>query len=220
MIRRFETYSFVAGTPDEARLELAEVLFAAGSYIPEVRQSAVGWNSSSSPADLVWEHAYDSPEAYRRYMVHPYHADMIDRYVLPDSPERVVEPMTGAGLFGYHVDEPTFLLPPGSARRVVLLQLSPEAASRAVELSGRAGELAEAGGATCSSIGANTMAVCWFDGETPLPVPPPRWTHVWELGFPGLRALERHLTHGGDGLPGALGAERWTELCYEVTIPG
>jgi hypothetical protein len=128
--------------------------------------------------------------------------------------------MTGAGLFGYHVDEPTFLLPPGSARRVVLLQLPAGTSLDATELSARAGELATANGATCSSIGANTMAVCWFDGETPLPVPPPRWTHVWELGFPDLDSLERHLTHGGEAMPGAIGAERWTELCYEVTIPG
>ena len=220
MIRRFETYAFLAGISDEQRLELAEVLFAAGSYIPEVRQSAIGWNSSTSPAELVWEHAYESPESYRRYMVHPYHADMIDRYVLPDSPERIVEPMTGAGLFGYHVDEPTFLLPPGSGRRVVLLHLPDAAASAVHELAGRAAELAKGVGATCSSMGANTLAVCWFDGETPLPVPPPRWTHVWELGFPDLGALERHLTHGGDRLPGALDAERWTELCYEVTVPG
>ena len=52
--------------------------------------------------DLVWEHAFASPEAYRRYMVHPYHAGVLDRYLLHDSPERVViDNDLGAGLVGY-----------------------------------------------------------------------------------------------------------------------
>ena len=48
----------------------------------------MGTNLSDAPVQLVWEHAYESPEAYRRYMVHPYHAVVIDRYLLPDAPER------------------------------------------------------------------------------------------------------------------------------------
>jgi hypothetical protein len=219
VIRRFESYAFVPATPDEARLALAEVLAGCGRYIPEVLDSAIGWNGSSGPAELVWEHAFDSTDAYRRYMVHPYHADIIDRYVLPDSPERIVEPVTGAGLFGYHCGEPAFLVPPGGARRVVLLRLEPgdRATGAPGDLDERARGAAKAAGATCSSIGANTMASAWFDGETPLPVPAPKWTHVWELGFADLGALEHHLAHTGADLASELGAQRWTELGYEVT---
>lgn len=218
MIRRFETYAFLPGTPDEARLVLAEVLGVCGHYIPEVLHNAVGWNASDAPAELVWEHAYESPESYRRYMVHPYHADMIDRYVLPDSPERTVEAVTGAGLFGYHTDSTAFVLPAGSARRVVLLRLEEAADADSAALVGRAEDAARSAGAMSSSLGANSMANSWFDGETPIAgFPQPKWTHIWELGFSGLGSLEEHLSHAGADLPRAIGAARWTELCYEVT---
>lgn len=221
MIRRFETYAFLPGTTDEARRRVGDVLARAGRFIPEVLDSAIGWNRSDAPSELVWEQAYQSAESYRRYMVHPYHAEMIDRYVLPDSPERVVEPITGAGLFGYYCAEPGFRLPPGGARRVVLLRLDEETggAGDAAALAERAERAAADAGAMGSMVGANTMAVAWFDGETPLPVPPPRWTHVWELGFERWDALERHVEGPGREAPAALGASRWAELRYEVLPP-
>lgn len=218
MIRRFETYAFLPGTPDEARRRVGDVLVQAGRYIPEVLDSAIGWNRSGSPSELVWEQAFESAESYRRYMVHPYHAEMIDRYVLPDSPERVVEPITGAGLFGYHCDEPGFRLPAGGARRVVLLRFDEGSggAGQATAPAARTTRAAADTGALVSSFGANTMAMAWFDGETPLPVPPPRWTHVWELGFGDLGALERHVAGAGGEVAPTVGASRWTDLRYEV----
>jgi hypothetical protein len=216
VIRRFETYAFVPGTADDARRAVAAALGESGRYIPEVRHSAVGWNRSEEPAELVWEHAYDSPESYRRYMVHPYHADMIDRYVLPDSPERVVEPLRGAGLFGYHVEEPSFVLPSGAGRRVIMLRFDPSLPPGIESLRVELAKAAQAAGAISSTVGTNTMASSWFDGETPLPVPPPKWSHVWELGFDDIDALQRHLASGGSQLPEVAGATRWTELFYEV----
>lgn len=181
MIRRFETYAFLPDVPSELRDALAMVLAEAGRHIPEVLHCAVGWNRSEAPAELVWEHAFASAETYRRYMVHPYHVEMIDRYVLADSPERIVEPAKGAALFGYHVPDIT----PVAAcrgRRVILLGIDPEAGD------GEEAELfsaldAEATLAVATAGGPNDLARTWFDGENALPIPPPKWSHIWEAGY-------------------------------------
>lgn len=71
-------------------------------YIPEVLLSAAGHNKTTVGLHFVWEHAYDSPEAYRRYMAHPFHANIYDRYLLNDSPERIVtDNAYDGGLLGY-----------------------------------------------------------------------------------------------------------------------
>src|SRR5271165_6620957 len=102
-------YSVAGGDRDPKVRRLAEAFSTCGQFIPEVLHSAVGWNLSPAPLQLVWEHAYASPEAYRRYMVHPFHAAVLDRYLLADSPERVVtDNDLGAGLVGYSCDGPTF----------------------------------------------------------------------------------------------------------------
>ncbi|HLX87759.1 MAG TPA: hypothetical protein VKR22_04830 [Acidimicrobiales bacterium] len=224
MIRRFETYAFLPGTPEQMRKRLAEVLGHCHRYIPEVIHNAVGWNDTDSPSELVWEHAYESAEAYRRYMVHPYHADLIDRYVLPDAPERVVEPITGAGLFGYHCPEASFVLKPGEARRVVLLRFEKAGAERgrvegrAVAFAGAASEAGKNAGAIMSVVGTNTLANTWFDGETPHG-PPPRWSHIWEQGYGDLATLEEHGSSTGADFLHEQGVERFIELRYEVLEP-
>jgi hypothetical protein len=183
MLRRWETYAFLPGTAPELRQRLADVLLGAGQYIPEVLGSAVGWNRSAVSSELVWEHRFESPAAYQRYMVHAYHADLIDRYVLADSPERIVETVKGAGLFGYRCDEAVDGEPPW--RVVILLQIAPEADdSTEPGLWHALAERAAALGAQGIGFGANSLANAWFDGVTPLPGPPPRWTHVWEAGLP------------------------------------
>lgn len=180
MIRRFETYAFSAGTSDAHRQQLADVLLEAGRRIPELLDNAVGWNRSGSSAELVWEHAYESVAAYQRYMVHRYHADMIDRYVLIDSPERVVDPLRGAGLFGYRCDASAYRLAEGT-RRVLLLRAAPSVAT--ADIAARLATGAAGAGGTPPCVGADTMAAAWFDGITPVPGPPARWTHVAEQGF-------------------------------------
>jgi hypothetical protein len=180
VLRRFETYTFLPGVPTEQRQRLAEVLVDAGRHIPEVLGSAVGWNRSAASSDLVWEHYFDSPLSYQRYMVHPYHADLIDRYVLADSPERLVETVRGAGLFGYRCDDASLGERP--RRLVVLLDVDPEAGDAAARrLWDRLAAAAEPDAAI--SFGPNSLANSWFDGVTPLPGPPPRWNHVWEAGM-------------------------------------
>src|SRR4029078_7219482 len=90
MLGRFEIYTLAPGVSDEEAARLADVFRHAGRYIPELDHSVAGTNLSPSSVDLVWEHSYASPEAYQRYMVHPYHANVLDRYLLNDSPERLV----------------------------------------------------------------------------------------------------------------------------------
>jgi hypothetical protein len=196
MLRRYETYAFLRGAETHERQRLADVLLDAGRYIPEVLGSAVGWNRSSASSELVWEHWFESPTSYQRYMVHPYHADLIDRFVLADSPERVVETVKGAGLFGYRCEG----APPdtSSARLVVLLDLDPEAGDVLHQrLWDGLRDAVSALGADTIGFGANVLANAWFDGVTPLPGPPPRWSHVWEAGLP---------TAPSTGLDAVLGA--------------
>ena len=109
---------------------LATACRRCGQFIPEVLYSAVGWNLSDAPVHLVWEHAFASPEAYQRYMVHPFHAAVLDRYLLHDSPERVVtDNDLGAGLVGYQCDEPRVRHGRGRAPAVLLLRLDRRAAA-------------------------------------------------------------------------------------------
>jgi len=164
-----------------------------GRFIPEVLHSAVGTNLSTAPVQLVWEHGYESPEAYQRYMVHPYHAGLLDRYLLSDSPERIVtENDLAAGLVGYACDDDSYAMA-GGVRRLVLLGLAPASDADLrlfTESLRRAPE--DAPEMSLSVVGSNTMGSAWFDGVTPL-TQPSVWTHVWEQGFATLDDLRAYL---------------------------
>ena len=71
MLRRFESYGFHETTTPEQVAELERVLLHAGDFIPEVLYSAVGRNESDTDVELVWEHAYEGPDAYRALHVPP-----------------------------------------------------------------------------------------------------------------------------------------------------
>ena len=195
MLRRFEIYALGPDATAEAAWRLAEACRHCGRYIPEVLDSAVGTNLSDAPVHLVWEHAYAGPDAYRRYMVHPYHAAVLDKYLLADSPERVVvDDVLGAGLVGYRCDEPAYRMASG-VRRVVLLRLGApgtgaerDAADLRAVLEATAYDHAEV---AVSVMAANTFGAAWFDGETPVG-PAPRWTHIWEQGFADRTAFEAY----------------------------
>ena len=186
MLRRYEMYSIRPDAPAAEVERFADSFLRCGSIIPEVLDSAIGTNLSDVPLQLVWEHAYASPEAYQRYMVHPYHACILDRALLADSPERIVSSNdVGAGLVGYVCDTPVYRMTAG-IRRLVLLDLSPgEAAAFS-----KAGER-DIGGLRVSVVAENSMASAWFDGVTPITAPP-RWSHVWEQGWDSLAAFEAY----------------------------
>jgi hypothetical protein len=227
MLRRFEVYAL---SPDAAAGRVRDLEAACrhcGRFIPEVLDSAVGTNLSDAPVQLVWEHAYASPEAYRRYMVHPYHATVLDRYLLPDSPERIVVDTTlGAGLVGYSCDEPTYRMESG-VRRLVLIRLDADASrGDLVRLSAALdGAPRDVPGMVVSVMAANTMGRAWFDGVTPV-TGPPKWTHLWEQGFSDRDALDAYRRGGstmavveGAGWTGFMDGivKRSAELFYEVS---
>jgi hypothetical protein len=185
MQRRFEMYGLPADASEETRQHLAAVLRDTGRYIPLVLDSAVGWNTSSTPVDLVWEHSYESAATYADYMHHPFHICILDRYLLPDSPERLTEDRSALqiGLMGYEIDEPAFRATEG-VRRVVALKMADDAAPEIVaavceRLRRRAGEVA---GVRLSVVEPNTMGLEWF---------PNGYTHVWEQVFDDEAAMER-----------------------------
>jgi hypothetical protein len=227
MLRRFEVYALRPDAPVARVRDLEAACRRCGRFIPEVLDCGIGTNLSEAPVQLVWEHAYASPEAYRRYMVHPYHAVVVDRYLLPDSPERIViDGPLGAGLYGYACDTPSYRMRSG-VRRLVLLRLDTGASegdvARLRETLEQARE--EVPDMAVSVMAANSMGAAWFDGVTPV-MGPPRWTHLWEQGFSSLDALDSY--RRGDST--AAGAERagwdrssggivkrWAELFYEVS---
>ena len=197
MLRRFEMFVVRPDADPAAVAQMRRRTAVSGDFIPEVLDSAVGTGRVGAASYYVWEHAYASPESYRRYMVHPYHANVIDRYLLVDSPERLIaeDELDGAGLFGYVCDRPNYRLPAGAWRRLILLDLAPgdevERGMRALAATQSAAtQSATTESATTESPGsapifsnleANHMGACWMDAETFLTQP--RWSHVWELGF-------------------------------------
>jgi len=226
MLRRFEVYALSPDAPAERVRDLEEACRRCGRFIPEVLDCAVGQNLSDAPVQLVWEHAYAPPEAYRRYMVHPYHAVVVDRYLLPDAPGRIViDGPSGAGLYGYACDTPSYRMRSG-VRRLVLLRVGSESSGAEVsklreELEGAPEVVPDM---VVSVLAANTMGSAWFDGVTPV-MGPPRWTHLWEQGFRSLDALEAY--RQGGSTPAAMERVGWdqgtggvvsraAELFYEV----
>ena len=177
MLRRLETYGFHPDTTEEQIDELARVLRRTGWFIPEVLDSAVGRNRSSAGVDLVWEHSYESPEAYARYMCNPYHICILDRYLLPEAPECITASRRELmlGLMGYEIDGAPFRLDAG-IRRIVALKM--DAHATRAEIERVAAEMrarsATVSGMTVSIVAANTMGLEWF---------PTGWTHLWEQAY-------------------------------------
>ncbi len=201
MLRRFEIYSLRPGTPAAAVARLRLALRDCARYIPEVLHSATGTNIAAGALQLAWEHSYASPEAYQRYMVHPFHAGILDRYLMA-GPERVTaDNGLGAGIGGYECDGPVYFQP-GGVRRIVMLDLDPDAPAARIEGFAEAvrSAAAESPELSTSVFADNAMATRWFDGVTPVTAAA-RWSHLWEQGFPSLDAAEAYLTG-----PGALAA--------------
>ena len=88
--------------PVAARERLRRAMRDCARFIPGITRCAVGTNTAGGPIELVWETTYESVGAYRStYMTHPYHAALLDRFLLPDCPERITTHNTfGAGSSG------------------------------------------------------------------------------------------------------------------------
>ncbi len=154
-LRRWEMFSLAPDAPRAARERLVRAMRDCGRFIPGISRCAVGTNTAGPPIELVWETTYQSVGAYATtYMTHPYHASLLDRFLLPDCPERITttNPL-GAGLIGYPVgrDRP---LGPVAVRRLLLLDFDDATAAAVVA---RAVDAAHDGWSD-SILAENTMA--------------------------------------------------------------
>jgi hypothetical protein len=182
-VRRWEMFSLAPDASRVARDRLRRALAECDRFIRGITRCAVGTNVADGPIELVWETTYASVGAYARtYMTHPYHAALLDRFLLPDCPERITTTNDfGAGLIGYTVgrDRP---LGPVAIRRLLLLDIGDDV----VDV-----ELPDDGWGD-SILAENTMATRWFDGETDLGGRP-AWSHLWDQCFPTIEQYEAHV---------------------------
>ena len=205
MLRRFESYAFDEAATAEQIADLASALRRCGEFIPEVHDSAVGMNQSEADVDLVWEHAYDSADAYARYMCHPYHICVLDRYLLPESPECITAPRAqlGLGLMGYEIGDAAFRCDSG-VRRVVAMKAA--AGIDDGEWSTFVSMLTSAPELRVSIVAPNTMGLEWF---------PNGWTHVWEQAYDDKRAMQRAIA-GEAELLDAGPIDGWIDVYYQL----
>jgi hypothetical protein len=212
MLRRFEIYSLDPNAPKDLLAKMDKSMRHAQSFIPEVLHSAVGYNKSEVGLDLVWEHGYASSEAYQRYMIHPFHANVYDRYLLNDSPERLVTNNEyDVGLLGYSCETPVYFLPNGAGRRLVFVRLKKGAEERFKAIV----ESAKAKNPKMiqSVLAENTFGTRWLDGVTQM-LPDTTYSHIWEQGY---RTLADAESSGNGWQAEAEGLyERCIELWYEV----
>ena len=210
-------FTIAPSASSSARERLARAMRDCDRFIPGITRCAVGTNVADGPIELVWETTYQSVGAYATtYMTHPYHAALLDRFLLPDCPERITTTNDfGAGLIGYPVerDRP---LDPVAMRRLLLLDFDDDDAAQAAAT-------AVAGtddGWSDSILAANTMATRWFDGETDLGGRP-TWSHLWDQCFRTVDQYEAHLRGDTDAprIEGALTA-RSAEIRYVPEPPG
>jgi hypothetical protein len=187
-IRRWEMFSIAPDAPTAARDRLRRAMRDCDEFIDGITRCAVGTNTAGGPIELVWETTYESVGAYRTtYMTHPYHAALLDRFLLPDCPERITTTNSfGAGLVGYTVPRGR-ALGPVAIRRVLLLDFAdPATAGDAARAVAGADD-----GWRDSILAENTMATRWFDGETELGGRP-AWTHVWDQCFASVDQYDEH----------------------------
>jgi hypothetical protein len=205
ILRRFEMYSFEG--PASSVESFARAAKECARYIPEVLHSAIGQISGAPPLNFAWEQAYASPESYCRYMEHPYHAALLDRYLMIDSPECILTSNAlGVGLIGYRAEPEEFFLPSG-ARRVIAMQLRDGAETDFASLA--AANLGK-DGMVVSVFKDNWFGSRWFDAET-IVDPNPMHSHIWEQGFPNLEAAEANATSWRSA------AESMTDMMVEMT---
>ena len=204
ILRRFEMYSFDG--PESSVAAFARAATDCARFIPEVLHSAIGQISGAPPLNFAWEQAYASPESYQRYMEHPYHAAMLDRYLMIDSPECILTGNAlGVGLIGYRSDPVDFYMPSG-ARRVIAMQLREGTEDAFAALA--AAHLGKEG-MQVSVFRDNWFGARWFDAETVVDANPMH-THIWEQGFASLAAAQANASSWREE------ARRLTDMMVEM----
>jgi hypothetical protein len=204
ILRRFEMYSFEG--PAASVDHFARAASDCARYIPEVLYSAIGKISNAPPLTFAWEQAYASPESYRRYMEHPFHAALLDRYLMIDSPECIATGNAlGVGLIGYRAEPAEFFLASG-VRRVIAMKLRDGAEAAFAALA--AAHLGK-DGMTISVFKDNWFGSRWFDAES-IVDPNPMHSHIWEQGFADPAAAQEN------GASWRNEAEALTEMMVEM----
>lgn len=210
-VRRWEMFTIADDAPVHARDHLWRAMRDCERFIPGITRCAVGTNLADSPIGLVWETTYESVGAYATtYMTHPYHAALLDRFLLPDCPERITTTNDfGAGLVGYTVERDR-VLGPVAVRRLLLLDF--EDAVTAAEAAAMV--TATDDGWADSILAENTMTTRWFDGETDLGGRA-AWSHLWDQCFATEGQYEAHARGetGAAAIEADLGA-RVAEVVY------
>jgi hypothetical protein len=217
-LRRWEMFSLDPAASPAAVDAMRRAMQECDRHIPGISRCAIGTNTAGPPIDVVWGTTYASVAAYGTYMTHPYHASVLDRFLLPDCPERITtHNALGAGLVGYATERPDPPVAVG-ARRLVLLDFldDPSAGPWADEVAS-----AGADGLLESVLAENTMSTRWFDGVTDMGGRP-AWTHIWDQCFATPTHLERHRTGAGAAAhverallaEGGSGASRSAEIVY------
>jgi hypothetical protein len=147
-------------------------------------------------------------------MVHPFHANVYDRYLLNDSPERLVTNNPyDVGLIGFSIDGPQYFLPSGYARRVALARLKPgtEDAFRALTEKEKAANPKM----ILSLLAENTFGTRWMDGVTKM-LDDTTYSHIWEQGYKTLADAEAASTAWQKEAADMIEDGKMIELWYEL----
>jgi hypothetical protein len=214
MLRRYEIYQVDPNASKEVVAVMDKSMRHAQRWIPEVLHSAVGYNKSPVGLSFVWEHGYEDSAAYKRYMVHPFHANIYDRYLLNDSPERaVVNNPYDVGLLGFNIEGPQYFLPSGYARRVALVRLKKgtEEAFKALTEKAKAANPKM----VLSLVAENTFATRWMDGVTKM-LDDTTYSHIWEQGYKTLADAEAASTAWQKEAADMIEDGKMIELWYEL----
>ena len=213
MQRRFEMYRIRDDVPRTVVDEFTHILRHCSEYIPQLLDSAASLLPTKSGINFVWEHAYQSAEAYEEYMCHPYHICVLDRYLLPDAPGLITASAESRlGLLGYEIDDPVYRRDEG-VRRLVIFNVRADApAERVADL---LGEMRDAPRKTpelqLSIAEPNTMGAEWFPGA---------WSHIWEQAFESEASMQSYLGSPGAEAPLSSIIERKVTLHYDLAGTG
>lgn len=175
MIRRYYILPLRPGVPDAKVRQLTDVLRAADQYIPGLKDSSAGVDFDSKT--VLWENTFVDEASYSGpYMVHPYHIDAIDGYVMADSPECITNDIYTAR---YTTTDATQTQRSG-IRRVLFLNVSSDA-----DVAALAALAAQPAGIAASAFGGDDVGWVSAKGRA--------WSHVWEQAFTDTAQLDRYL---------------------------
>ena len=213
MLRRYLMYRVNPDAPKDLVAKMDKSMRHAQRWIPEVLHSAVGHNKSPVGLNFVWEHAYEDSEAYKRYQVHPFHANIYDRYVLPGPEALVIHNRDDVSLIGFYCEGPVYFLPSGYARRVVLVRLKEGTVDAFKAITEK--EKSANPKMVLSVFAENTLGTRWMDGVTKIVDDAP-YSHIWEQGYTSLADAEAASTawraQAADMIEDAKLIELWYEL--------